>query len=371
MSDLSHYLLQIPGWRTNRHLVVIESDDWGSIRMPSKLVYNQLLAQGIRVDLDLFSRYDSLERGDDLEALYDVLFSIKDCNGHPAILTANSVVANPDFEKIEANKFASYYYELTTETYKHQQGCENSFELISQGIKDKVWCPQLHGREHLNVIRWMKALQSGDEVARLCFSQRHFSLTKAASSKVKARYMDAFANADPSTGAEEAAILKDASKLFESTYGFRSKSFIAPCYIWKKQLESVMKECGIDYIQGLLLQQIPVNDNPLKCKTKYHYLGQKNKYGQIYLIRNAFFEPYKGGVTDWVDECLKRVSLAFKCHKPAIISTHRLNYIGTLDVAHRDNNLRKLRSLLLKIKANWPDVEFMYSDQLGDVINGE
>ena len=37
--NIFHNLLSIPGWRTNRHIVVIESDDWGSIRMPSKEVY--------------------------------------------------------------------------------------------------------------------------------------------------------------------------------------------------------------------------------------------------------------------------------------------------------------------------------------------
>lgn len=40
------------GWKTSRKIIVIESDDWGSIRMPSKEVYNSLLKQGIRVDKD-------------------------------------------------------------------------------------------------------------------------------------------------------------------------------------------------------------------------------------------------------------------------------------------------------------------------------
>lgn len=371
MSNLTHILQQLPGWRTKRHIVVIESDDWGSIRMPSKEVYEQLLRDGFSVDKDLFSRYDSLERAEDLSALFEVLQSVKDKNGNPAIITANSVVVNPDFDKIEANGFTKYECELTTKTYKHQLGCENSLELIQQGMDEKVWQPQLHGREHLNVIRWMKVLQDGDEIARLCFSQRHFSLTKKASPKVKARYMDAFANASPDTLKEESAILKEAAELFEKMYGFRSKSFISPCYIWKKELEPVMKECGIDYLQGLSLQQIPVSDEPLKCKTKYHYLGQKNKLGQTYLVRNAFFEPYKGSKENGVDECLGRVNIAFKCHKPAVISSHRLNFIGALDADYRDRNLKQLKLLLTRIKEIWPDVEFMSSDQLGDVINGK
>ena len=35
LSGIKKWLINIPGWRTNRHIVVIESDDWGSIRMPS------------------------------------------------------------------------------------------------------------------------------------------------------------------------------------------------------------------------------------------------------------------------------------------------------------------------------------------------
>lgn len=371
MEDLKHILMQLPGWRTKRHIVVFESDDWGSIRMPSKKVYDQLLRDGYSVDRDLFSRYDSLERGEDLSALFDVLQSIKDKNGYPAVITADSVVANPDFDMIEANGFSAYSYELTTDTYQHQPGCENSYELIKQGMGVGVWHPQLHGREHLNVIRWMKALQDGDEVVRLCFSQRHFSLTKKASPKVKARYMDAFANADANLLAEEVKIVEEACRLFEQMYGYRSKSFIAPCYIWKKELEPVLKANGVNYLQGLSLQQIPISDEPLKCKTKYHYLGQKNRHGQLYLIRNAFFEPYKGGIENGIDECLGRVALAFKCHKPAVISSHRLNYIGALDMDFRDLNLKQLKSLLTKIKKSWPDVEFMSSDQLGDIINGK
>ena len=369
MEDLKHILMQFLGWRTKRHIVVIESDDWGSIRMPSREVYDQLLHDGYSVDKDLFSRYDSLERGEDLAALFDVLQSVKDKNGNHAMITADCVVANPDFDKIEADGFSSYSYELTTDSYKHQPGCGNSFELIQQGMAEKVWHPQLHGREHLNVIRWIKALQEGDEIARLCFSQRHFSLTKKASPKVKARYMDAFANVGILD--EETKMVKEACDIFEKMYGYRSKSFIAPCYIWKKELEPVLKASGIDYLQGLPLQQIPVSDDPLKCKTKYHYLGQKNKCGQRYLIRNAFFEPYKGGMENGVEECIGRVALAFKCHKPAVISSHRLNYIGALDTDYRDKNLRQFKTLLTKIKENWLDVEFMSSDQLGDLINGE
>ena len=54
--QITHNLLNIPGWYTKRKLVVIESDDWGAIRMPSKEIYNQFLREGIRVDNDPYCR---------------------------------------------------------------------------------------------------------------------------------------------------------------------------------------------------------------------------------------------------------------------------------------------------------------------------
>ena len=60
--------------------------------------------------------------------------------------------------------------------------------------------------------------------------------------------------------------------------------------------------------------------------------------------------------------------MAFCFHKPAVISSHRVNYIGALDVANRTRGLQQLRLLLSKILKTWPDVEFMSSVDLGELI---
>lgn len=368
-AEIKHYLSQLPGWHTRRHLVVIESDDWGSIRMPSKKVYDNLLRKGYRVDLCDFSHYDSLETEDDLTGLFEVLDSVRDAQNRPAVMTANCVVANPDFEKIEASHFEKYHNETVLSTYKHQPGCANCYHLTLEGIKAGVWKPQSHGREHLNSVRWIKALQGNDEIAQLCFKDRHFSLTSVVSPKVKARYMDAFANADPSTLTEEQAIIVEALNQFEQLYGFRSESFIAPCYTWRPELEKTLHDNGVKYLQGLAYQQVPVSDDPSLCHSKFHKLGERNQYGQTYLIRNAFFEPYKGG--DWVSDCLHRIDIAFKCFRPAIISSHRLNFIGSIEPSNRSKHLIELKMLLTRIVKQWSDVEFISSDQLGNIINGK
>lgn len=373
IDSLRNNLSQLLGWRTKRHIIVIESDDWGSIRMPSYEVRETLRQNGFLIDRCKFSSYDSLASEADLANLFDVLSSVKDANGRHAVLTANAVTANPDFKRIRESGFEGYYYEPFTETLKRYPPTHHrSFEMWKTGIDERIFIPQLHGREHLNIIRWMKALQADDEVTRLSFDQEHFGLSVLTTPKLRVRYMDAFCNVGSESSAIEATIVRDAVNMFVKMFGYAPKSFIAPCYIWRDTLEQTLSSYGISYIQGLPLQQIPVNDNPPKVKTRYHFLGQKNKYGQRYLIRNAFFEPYKDNTTDkWVDECLNRLHIAFRWLKPAIISSHRINFIGTIDERFRDINLLLFKKLLNEIVRCWPDVEFMSSDELGDLINAK
>ena len=42
-------LSNLPGWRTDRKIVVLESDDWGSIRMSSNDSRIKLLKAGLKI----------------------------------------------------------------------------------------------------------------------------------------------------------------------------------------------------------------------------------------------------------------------------------------------------------------------------------
>src|SRR5690606_13830027 len=140
-------------------IIVIESDDWGSIRMPSNEVYEEFVRSGLQMSGTDYNRIDTLESNDDLILLYDILSSHRDRNGSHPLITANIVVGNPDFEKIQTSDFSEYFYEAVTETlsrYPHRDLVEN---LWREGEERKLFHPQLHGREHVNVVRWMNALR--------------------------------------------------------------------------------------------------------------------------------------------------------------------------------------------------------------------
>lgn len=54
-------LSNIPGWRTNRKIVVIESDDWGSLRMSSIKAYQDLKNKGVSLDKGAGARYNQYD----------------------------------------------------------------------------------------------------------------------------------------------------------------------------------------------------------------------------------------------------------------------------------------------------------------------
>ena len=124
--------INIRGFHTNRKLVVLESDDWGSIRMPSKETFERLKSLGDNPDADGFLSNDCLESESDLEALYKVLGSVTDGAGKTPVLTANFAVANPNFDKINLEE-GTYEYEPFYETYKKYYGENRVLDIIKDG----------------------------------------------------------------------------------------------------------------------------------------------------------------------------------------------------------------------------------------------
>ena len=85
-------------------------------------------------------------------------------------------------------------------------------------------------------------------------------------------------------------------------------------------------------------------------------------------MRNAFFEPHLASHKDWVDIALTGVKQAFEKKKPAIIGSHRINFIGRLDERHRAKNIAMFRDMLQQLVKNYPNIEFIDSGRLADII---
>jgi hypothetical protein len=99
--------------------------------------------------------------------------------------------------------------------------------------------------------------------------------------------------------------------------------------------------------------------NPIR-----HYFGEVNKFGTHYSIRNAYLEPSQILNKDWVNSCMAQIRSAFLFNKPAVISTHRINYIGYINENNRKAGLKVLDELLKQILKQWPEVRFISTDKL-------
>lgn len=352
----------LPGWSSREQIVVLESDDWGCIRVPSRAVRDAMESRGLPSSQWNYNRLDALESNDDLEALFDVLRRFRDSEGRPAILTANVIMGNPDFRRIRQSDFTRYHWEPFAQTAARYPRHDRLVELYRDGIKEGVFHPQLHGREHLQINRWMTALRQPDSLTRALFE---YESTYSGADDYN--YMEAFDQDDDSEAPQLSGVLKEAADEFRRMFGHSSSSFIAPCYTWTEALEKTMPGLGIKFLQGAGAQLVPRGGFG-NYETRRSTLGKIRQSGLISLTRNCFFEPSLVKKSNWVPYTVSTVADAFRWGKPAVICSHRINYIGYIDERNRTENLRLLADLLGTILRRWPSVRFLTSDQLGDRI---
>jgi hypothetical protein len=361
-------LSNLLGWKTKRKIVVIESDDWGSVRTKSKDAYQKMVEGGLELERLNFTMYDALESNSDLESLFQVLRCHKDSTGRHPVITPMCVVANPDFERIKKSNFETYYYEPFTETCKRYPEHDRVHDLWLQGIQERLFVPQLHGREHLNPKRWIDALKSGNEGLRLAFDNESIGASWY-KGQTMPEHVAAF---NPEKASDIPAlhqVTREAGKLFEEICGYKPEHFIASDSPEPRELEKTLKEIGVEYLTRYKIQSYPLGDGVFE--KQFNWLGKRNSLGQVYLTRNVGFEPSDSNIQNAVENCLKDISIAFRWGKPAVVSSHRVNFVGYINSFNREMGLNQLDELLNRIMQRWPDAEFMTSAELGDFITGK
>lgn len=360
-------LKNIPGWSTKRKLVVIESDDWGSTRMPNKDVFNTLMSKGIKVDKNKFSSLDTLATAADLDLLFETLSGVKDNQGNHAVLSPFVNTTNANFEKIIASGYTEYYYEPFTETLKKYYA-EDVFSHWKKGIKSKVFAPQYHGREHFNVPLLMKLLREGNKDLVEAFNHGviHIPVNNPKTKSIGGMAPTYFYDNKEDLEYLKKSVVEGAS-IFQDIFGFAPGSFGPPNGIFNQELEEALAKTEVQSIVVNRTRIEPDGNGGLN-KTGFLYkFGKSSRFNQIYYRRNVKFEPIQKATYNR-DTTLFEIGAAFRFGKPAIISSHRINYIGSIESAHRDFALAELKAVLKSIKERWPDAEFISSAELGQII---
>jgi len=363
------------GWSTNRKIVVISVDDYGNVRLDSREARDQMEQRGLKVlsPFKGFDLFDSLENKFDLEMLLEVLTSVKDRNGRHAVFTPFAVPCNINFERVVDNGFSTYYYETLPETYSklslsQPEAYEGAWLLWMEAIDRGILVPQFHGREHLNLKMFKEKLEKGDRELFIALKNRSYArISSNGYSTISPA--TAFDFWDFSETKVFHDIIEDGLNIFEKVFGYRAVHFNPPGSQQHPVIYETLKKNGIRYIDTPLFKK--EHQGKGKYKKVFNYTGKKNRYEQIFLVRNVVFEPTHPRRNDWVPYTLKQIEAAFRWNRPAIISSHRVNFCGHIDEKNRRKGLEALKTLLKKIIERWPDVEFMAASELGSLIDSK
>jgi hypothetical protein len=364
---LINNIKNIHGRRTKEKIVIIECDDWGGIRMPSKVVLDSLISEGLNIGQGRYNRYDSLENYYDLQKLFEILTTVRDSENKHCVMTAITNVANPNFRKIKEGNFEVYYNEKFIDTLNNYYPDEDVFGLWKEGIDAGIFIPELHGREHLSVQSWMRRLREGNKDLHIAFDKGFVALSLPDQLPLEKEFRAEFFFRSED---EKPFLIKSINEgiiYFQEIFGRLPRVFVPSNQVFHPEFETIIANSGVKYLYVSHSMPIPIEGGGIKYR---HFMNwHKSNSGIVYYTRNCAFEPtdkgYKG-----IETTLKQIAASFRWGNPANISTHRVNFAGGIDPSNREKGLIELKKLLQAIVLMWPDVKFMSSgdafDSLGE-----
>ena len=339
-------------WRTDRPILVIESDDWGAEHIPGPDAVRTAEIEKISFS-GSHSSFDGLETADDVDRLCDVLSAHRNADGDSAVLTANFVMANPDFEAVKQSGYSVFKARTIDKGFNHEADGTRLWKSYRNGIESGLLVPQFHGLLHFCPDEWLERLRQGDAGTLKAFDLQMVG-EDLTSSGIGIQSMAPIYY----TSAESIQhFVKEGVKIFKQIFNMNSLTTIAPCYAWKSpETEQALLPEGILAMQGKEYQCLP------NGSTRLHYLGQLGPGGILYMVRSCKLEPLAAGTS--VDKCFTQVRNAFARNIPAVLCSHRFNYTSRVDTKVRDKGLAVLDGVLKRVTQVYPNVEFLSSDKL-------
>lgn len=360
-------LKNYPGWKTRKKLIVFSVDDYGSIRIDSKKSRDILNARYPRT-VNRFDQFDALETNEDLEALFETLSRYKDKNGRKAIFTPFSLTRNIDFKKLSNNGYSEYPSETLPETYNRlylsgKREYHGVMRLWKEAIGEGIFLPQYHGREHFNILLFQKLLDQKDPMLI-----ESLKLNSCISLKLKGSVdiTSAYNIEEAKESDVFKSVINEGIEDFYRIFGYYPIEFMPPTSMISNKTLKLMDKSHIKFVGRALIHNSPLGSG--RYRKSLNYLGKKINKDLYTIVRNVVFEPNDNRGFDWVNYALEQIKAAFLFNKPAIISSHRVNFSGSIDEANRKAGLASLDNLLGKITKKWPDAEFLSSGELCRMI---
>lgn len=308
-------------WRRLK-AAVIESDDWGLCAWSADAHAHRVLADTPVYRHPSGRRYggSTLESAADLAALRGILESVPDAGDIAPVLQANTVMASPDYDRMSPPLFDVESLPLADfpngPSRWRRPGLDHALrETIDAG----VWWPELHGLHHLPETAWLHALRRGEPDARRAFEQQSMLCA-------------AVENGGEYGGAEPLELrrrnLTLAVEKFRALFGRAPGSFCPPDYHWDAALDRDAEVLGLLTFQGVAES---AGARAPRFRRLFHRYRWPHFEGRRFALPPRIaFEPLSAdgpSETLGVERTWRAVQEAWSRGQPAVISTHRMNFV--------------------------------------------
>ena len=314
-----------------RPILVIESDDWG----PGPDWHAERLAE-----------------------IRQCLARHTDAEGRPAVITLGVVLAAPDTAAMAQNRLAKYC-RITLDDPR----CKRLLEQMQQGARDGVFALQLHGMEHY----WPRILlheASRDQELRAWLTGEEFPPYELLPSALQSRWIDGSRlPSQPLQAGEIEQGVAEEVNVWRRTFGNAPCVAVPPTFVWTTEVESAWIAAGVEVIitPGVRYTGRDAAGQPVSAGLPI-YNGQIASETACYLVRDIYFEPERGHT---VMQAMQDMTLRFVLGRPALVETHRSNFIGKK--AEFSENLARVDELLLAASQRWPALSFLSPAALAQI----
>jgi hypothetical protein len=334
-------------WRRAR-AVVFESDDWGLCGfVPDREALKGLDRERLAGRLIESYWETTLEDSTTVAVLSRLLASHRGTDGLPPALQANYILCSleylPGGEQAGPGEGAWRDHDLPDLPAAYAR--PGLWEAVAAGRRLGVWRPELHGAYHYDPERRRMSVAADEEARRA-----------AAQGVLPFPGSDRAWELGPWRGeAVLATELEHSLAVFQHLFGRPPVSVMAPDYVWDSACERRWVARGLRVIQGKREQRDPQRRGGRLRQRLEKVLERawaRIRYpDRTYLERNCRFEPVQSADAESAaTRCLEEIRDAWRRGEPAVVETHRLNFVH-LDPAEREQGQAALAELLRALDA--------------------
>jgi hypothetical protein len=154
--------------------------------------------------------------------------------------------------------------------------------------------------------------------------------------------------------------VREETKAFQRIFHVAARVAVPPTFVWTRAVETAWMAAGIEVIitPGRRYTARDAAGRPTGVDTNIHN-GEAAGPMALYLVRDIYFEPERGHAPA---RALEDAWRRFRLGRPALLETHRSNFVGT--EADFRRNLAQLDSLLTDALRDWPELRFLSPREL-------